>query len=845
MNLRIRDKILLLVILPMVVLIYYFAEGALSRLYIVREIRELQSLSMLSVKAGNLVHELQKERGITNGFIGSSGKRFGKELSSQKAETDRRIMELGVFLPRFEDDSYPAEIRSNLYAGRNRLNRISEIRDAAASMRITAEEAFDYYTELNSAFLRAMERMPKMVTNAEISNLTSAYVNLLLEKEKAGMERGLLSNVFSAGRFTQDGFTRFVSILSSGETYHHIFSVFATGEQRDFYRDTLKGDFLTDLDGMRKAALQAPRNGDFGIDPEHWFRTMTIRIDRLKKVEDRLVSDLLVRSEALAGNARSSLVFYILISLIGLCITLGLTYLLCRDIRHSLAAVVEVVDNIADGDITKRIEHFPLNEIGVLARSVNKMAGSLNDTFSSMLLSVKGLLLSAESLKERLRFTSERIHRDDVPRADMPEGHGGDLTETAEITRELDRCISKMKYQVDALTNTAAELRDSAACFKIMRFSAHQAEVALGIASRTLPVLREGLNGATAAETAQIILEMTDLDAVQITDGSKILAHAGLESDREYHKPGRPIISTSTRNVLLSGEMQVLQSKCDMGCGNDKCSLNSAITVPLRKDDTVIGALKLHRIGENAMSPLDAVLANGLAHLFSNQIELAEVENQVKLAKEAEIRALQAQIKPHFIFNAINTIVSYMRTDPETASGLLIKLAEFFRRNISPADEEIPLSREIEHCEAYLSIEKARFGERVRVKYALDPSTLNCPVPPLTLQPLVENALKHGILPDEKGGEIVIGSSKRNGTVKIFVKDDGVGMSREKLESLFTGRRNDSGAKGSGIALKNINARLTALYGYPLYIESAAGKGTTVHLTIPSKHPDEHPGIHN
>jgi sensor histidine kinase YesM len=570
------------------------------------------------------------------------------------------------------------------------------------------------------------------------------------------------------------------------------------------------------------------------MDPEIWFNTMTAKIDLLKKVEDHLASDLLTKAEDLAGDARSSLAFYFMITLSGLLITLGLTYLLCRDIRHSLAAVMEVVDNIADGDITRRIEHFPKNEMGVLAQSVNKMVGSLNDVFSSMLLSVKGLLLSSELLKERLGTVSERILKDGNLKAETCRKDAENLIETTEIARELERCISKMKYQVDALTSAAAEMRDSTTCFKIMKYSAHQAEIALGIASRTLPILREGLNYDTAAETAQIILEMTDLDAVQITDDSKILVHTGAEADKEYHKHGKPIISHSTKTVLSSGEIRVLQTKCDMGCNNYKCMLNSVITVPLKKGDgEVIGTLKLHRIGENGMSPLDEVLANGIAHLFSNQIELAEVENQTRLAREAEIRALHAQIKPHFIFNAINTIVNYVRTDPEAASGLLIKLAEFFRRNISPVNEKVPLSTEIEHCEAYLSIEKARFGDRVRINYTLDPETLNCMVPPLTLQPLVENALKHGILPDEEGGEIVIGSVRQNGLLKIFVKDNGIGMSAERIESLFSKKTPDIGCKGSGIALRNINARLTALYGCPLSIESTVGRGTTVYLTIP------------
>lgn len=365
------------------------------------------------------------------------------------------------------------------------------------------------------------------------------------------------------------------------------------------------------------------------------------------------------------------------------------------------------------------------------------------------------------------------------------------------------------------------------------RFGAYQAQTALKVALRTLPFLRNGLNYKSASETAQIILEMTDLDAVAITDESKILAHKGAEED--HHKPGTPLLTSATKTALASGEIAVPLTKHEIGCKNNKCRLGSAIIVPLKRWDKTIGALKLYRLKEGGISSLDMELADGLAHLFSNQLELAEVENQRKLLCDAEIKALQAQINPHFLFNAINTIISYTRTNPETASDLLVKLAEFFRKNINPGNENVPLSTELEHCKAYIAIEMARFEDRVKVNYDIDKETLNCELPPLILQPLVENALKHGILPREEGGEITIGANRENGSVKVFVKDNGIGMTKDQIESLFSGKMKSYSQNGSGIALRNVNARLTTIYGanHSLSVESELNKGTTVSFTIP------------
>ena len=365
------------------------------------------------------------------------------------------------------------------------------------------------------------------------------------------------------------------------------------------------------------------------------------------------------------------------------------------------------------------------------------------------------------------------------------------------------------------------------------RVGAYQAQTALKIALRTLPYLRGGLNAGSATETARIILELTDLDAVAITDESRILAHVGAEE--AHHKHGDTILTAATKKALESGGIQVPATRHDIGCKHGTCRLGSAIVVPLQRRDKTVGTLKMYRVKENGISALDMELADGLAHLFSNQLELAEVENQRKLAADAEIRALQSQINPHFLFNAINTIVSYIRTDPGTASDLLLKLAEFFRKNINPATNNVSLSTELEHCKAYMAIETARFEDRVAVAFDIDRAALDCALPPLILQPLVENALKHGILPKKEGGEITIGAHRENGFVRISVKDNGVGMTPEQIDALFSEKPKAPTRNGSGIALRNVKMRLTALYGadYSLIVESALNKGTTVSFVIP------------
>jgi two-component system sensor histidine kinase LytS len=292
---------------------------------------------------------------------------------------------------------------------------------------------------------------------------------------------------------------------------------------------------------------------------------------------------------------------------------------------------------------------------------------------------------------------------------------------------------------------------------------------------------------------------------------------------------------SATRRAFETGSVIIAMTKNEIGYSGRDGTLGSAIAVPLKKGDKSVGVMELYRLRENGISLLDVELANGLALLFSSQLELGEIELQRKMVAESEIKALQAQINPHFLFNAISTIISYTRTDPQTASCLLVKLAEFFRKNISPTANEVPLSVELEHCEAYIAIEKARFEERLSIVYEIDDEAMSCNVPSLILQPLVENSVRHGILTRESGGEIHIGAKKGDDGLIISVRDNGVGMTQERIYSLLSDTVVPHTGDGLGLALRNVNSRLMALYGKEgaLKIESEPGTGTTVCYCVP------------
>lgn len=361
----------------------------------------------------------------------------------------------------------------------------------------------------------------------------------------------------------------------------------------------------------------------------------------------------------------------------------------------------------------------------------------------------------------------------------------------------------------------------------IEKEAAYQAQLALKVANRTLSYFKKGFNEETALKTAQIIKDMSDIDAVAFTNEDKILAHVGIGED--HHHPGTGIMTSLTRDVLARHEFHIANTSKEINCENPDCCLKSAIIVPLKIDNNIIGTLKLYKDREYSITKVETELALGLAQLFSTQIELSKIDYQRELLAKSELKALQAQINPHFLFNAINTIVSFTRTQPDNARRLLINLGDFFRSNLAVEADEVDLTREIEHINSYVEIEKARFGEKLNIVYDIDDAA-DCKLPPLILQPIVENAIKHGVLNNINGGTVEVKATNYNDHTEIIISDDGVGIAPDLLKSLFN--KDDS---KKCIGLKNVNDRLKNKYGehFGLCITSELNVGTTVKLIIP------------
>lgn len=357
-----------------------------------------------------------------------------------------------------------------------------------------------------------------------------------------------------------------------------------------------------------------------------------------------------------------------------------------------------------------------------------------------------------------------------------------------------------------------------------------QTQAVLDLADKTLPYFRTGLNFESAQEVARIIKRYTNFDAISLTSRNEILAHVGAGSD--HHVPTKKMVTHLSEKAIKTGEVQIAHSEEQIGCSNPDCPLQAAVVVPLRVNDKVVGTLKMYYVKSWELTPVEIQLASGLEKIFSSQIALGQAENQAKLVREAEIKALQAQVNPHFFFNAINTIVAMIRKDSDKARELLIQLSLYFRSNLLGVREtQITLQQELDQVNAYLTLELSRFPDRYEIHQDISVNE-QVLLPPFMLQILLENALKHAFNGRMKGNEVWLSVSQVGKRIKVLVEDNGTGIKPEVLAKL--GKEEVSSESGSGTALQNLNQRLIEIYDERSQLNfTSSGAGTTVTAYLP------------
>jgi methyl-accepting chemotaxis protein len=383
MRFNIQNKILLILLLPFLILLSFSFNQLIAKSQALNQLAHLKKLSQLSAKIGNYIHETQSERGRTGTFLRSQGKEFAKELQEQRIFTNQKKEELKDFLKNFKPDTFGSEFKDTFDKAFAMLEQLDNIREKVARQTIPANEALDFYTNHNALMIDVVGHAAKVSTNAEISTAIIAYVNFLKGKDLAGVERAVLSLVFSQNKFSPALFNKYSAIIAQEDTFMQMATTYFTADQLQFFMKEMANPTIKEVTIYRDNALQSAAAESLEKNPAHWFDTMTKKIGILKNVEDKLLDDMEKRTSQLIVQAIRERLYLSVVLICILTLTVFITiYSTHRMIVHPLRKVVGV---IAKKDLTQRIEVKADDEISDLANNFNGFIAEISD----MILQVK------------------------------------------------------------------------------------------------------------------------------------------------------------------------------------------------------------------------------------------------------------------------------------------------------------------------------------------------------------------------------------------------------------------------------------------------------------------------
>ena len=377
-RLSIKQKLILIMLIPLIVVILLAAKLAVDSFSSSKNLQSLDKVVVLSIKIGNLVHETQKERGMTAGFLGSKGEKFSTEVVAQRLLVDEKLKEVNGFLNTFDKNVYSDEFLENLNNGLKKLQDLPNIRTGVSAFSINAAVAIDYYTDTNKLLLNVIATITKLSnSSAKVSQELVSYMNFLLSKERAGIERAVGTNTFAKNSFGEGMKAKFYTLVAEQNAYMDAFLKVSSLTISDFYKKTFQADSITEVEKMRKIALYSDLDSNFNIDANVWFKQITEKINILKKIEDYISQSLSDTIGAEMHNASQNMIIFGLLSAFGVALTMILARTIAFTILIDVDSVKKGVENFFafinfEKDDIELINVKSNDELGMMSKIINK-----------------------------------------------------------------------------------------------------------------------------------------------------------------------------------------------------------------------------------------------------------------------------------------------------------------------------------------------------------------------------------------------------------------------------------------------------------------------------------------
>ena len=441
-NMRIRSRVLLLVLLPLLGFVAFSGMTVLKQAQVAGNMAELRTLAELAPTISAMVHELQKERGNSAGFIGAGGSgAFQQRLTDQRAATDKVREGFLEAVAATDVSAYGETFERTMHEATEQLAQLDAKRGEVSGLSLSVGEMAKYYTGTIARLLNGVAEMAVLSSDARVTNSITAYINLLQAKERAGIERAMGANGFSNGSFAPAVHQRFMSLVAQQKAFLSVFHVYAAPEQRTFLAETVRGAAVDSVEQMREMAIASAYGGSVdGITGSEWFDTITQKIELLKTVEDKIAADLRQLAGDIGESAQFNLIVAVAVTLALLAVTIFLSIVIVRGITAPLGRMTEDMNLLASGD-----------------KSIEVVGTELKDEIGDM---ARALLVFKENAIEADRLAEEQAaeQRVKAERAEKIEQLSNAFdSEASEVLNSVASASTELRNTAESMSGTAEE----------------------------------------------------------------------------------------------------------------------------------------------------------------------------------------------------------------------------------------------------------------------------------------------------------------------------------------------------------------------------------------------------
>jgi methyl-accepting chemotaxis protein len=565
-----------------------------------KTITQSQELNVLSQKLSRVIHETQKERGASTGFIGSGGKQFGDILPKQRTDTSKEYDALKSYIGTLKLDSFPADLRSEIDAFNSDMQKINEIRSQVDALSINLKSVVDYYTNMNAKILNIVSLSAKFANTHELVKALDSYSNFLKAKERAGIERAVLSGTFAADKFADGVFAKWITLVAEQDAFIDAYKSMATENSKAFYTQKMNSSVISEVNKMREIAKQKAFEGNFGVDSVAWFKTITEKINLLKEVDDELAKQNSIILEELKSSSIKSITITLISYAVFAVAIFIIIFTISRGVNKSVRSSLEKIECVSSSlDLTCNVIVEGKDEISQISRALHIMIVAFKESVYqakdvSIATSQESKVLNdiVEELTKNGEFADKKISNINILVSEV--GKRLDAIEEASITVTedlkktfgvldgfIDRLDSVVKAieegnehqedlvrKVSSLTEQAKNIKDVLA---IISDIADQTNLlALNAAIEAARAGEHGRGFAVVADEVRKLAERTQKSLSEISANVNLITQNVIEISEETQQTSQNMNNIAHSAQLLIDSSQ--ETKENLAITTDKSS---------------------------------------------------------------------------------------------------------------------------------------------------------------------------------------------------------------------------------------------------------------------------------